>query len=384
VIAFLPALLALPFLVLAFVNVWRWPRVSLRSVAHEPSEGSLSVLIPARNEASTIEECVENVLRQGAIVREVLVYDDGSEDDTAQRVDLLHLRDPRVVLVAGSALPGGWYGKPHACMRLAEQARAPWILFLDADARLAKGAAAAILTTAVARDVTLLACWPGFLLHRAAEKMLLPMLNFFVFTIFPTVLSLRSNDERFGLAHGACILAHRETYHRLGGHLMVKSELFEDTRLARMWRSENERSLCLDGQDVVAVRMYDSMRGIWNGFVKNFFPGFRSELTFWLFLAFHALVFLVPWVMLPFSWNTEWFWGMALAVGAVLIIRLAFAFRFGFARWATLLHPLAEAFLLAGGMASWWKWKHGQGVEWRGRRYQKSALGPSSKGGFAR
>ncbi|MBM4156350.1 MAG: hypothetical protein FJ221_15170 [Lentisphaerae bacterium] len=76
----------------------------------------------------------------------------------------------------------------------------------------------------------------------------------------------------------------RDEYLRTGGHAMVRRELFEDTTLARAWRAAGRSGLCVDGQDVVRVRMYDSLEAIWAGFQKNVYPAFRHEASFWLFL----------------------------------------------------------------------------------------------------
>lgn len=166
------------------------------------------------------------------------------------------------------------------------------------------------------------------------------------------------------------MLFHAHTYRRLGGHELVSRELFEDTALAREWRRLGERSLCFDGQDVVRVRMYRSFGELWSGFRKNFYPAFRTEIGFWIFLLFHAAVFLVPFAMVlrcavthdPCS--ASW-----VAAGAVLAMRLVQALRFRYPWWSSFLHPFAEIVLLAVGLSSWWSIRSGRGVAWKGRQY---------------
>ena len=75
-------------------------------------------------------------------VLEVLVYDDHSRDRTPQIVAAYARGDRRVRLVAPTELPEGWCGKTFACARLAGEAEGRWLLFLDADARLRRNAAA--------------------------------------------------------------------------------------------------------------------------------------------------------------------------------------------------------------------------------------------------
>jgi chlorobactene glucosyltransferase len=343
-------------LIVVLANALLWPKAG----GAGPSPAlRVSILIPARNEESNIAQCIQRSLEQGASVHEVLIYDDHSEDRTADLVQQAAAADSRVRLIDPDPLPADWCGKNFACSRLASHATGDWLLFLDADARLMPGAVDAIANAAITRRLTFLSCWPGFNLHSFAEKMLMPMLNCVVFTIFPAPLSLIRNEPSLGLAHGACLMIQRAAYEKLGGHALVKGEIFEDTRLAQTWRTLGERSLCLDGQDVVRVRMYAGLNEIWLGFQKNFFPAFRHQAMFWLFLVFHFTVFLAPFLILN--------WPAALLI---ILARLVLAIRFGQPWWSALLHPVAEVFLLCLGVSSWWQCRVGSGVTWKGRVYR--------------
>lgn len=341
-------------LLLAAVNVVFWPRIRAGD-ANPP--GKVSILIPARNEEARLPATLEAALDQPG-VSEILVYDDHSTDSTAAVIHRFASLDPRVRRIEPLPLPEGWCGKTFACHTLAQQASSPWLLFLDADSILAHAAVPAIVAEAHRRQVTLLSCWPRQEMESFWEKLLMPMLNFVVFSLYPAPLALlRRTDPSLGLAHGALMLARRDAYWRVGGHESVRGELFEDTVLARLWRRRGEFSLCLDGQEVVRTRMYDGLRQLWRGFQKNFRPAFHLRLTFWLFLTLHAFLFLGPFVALNLP-----------AAACVLGIRLLLAWRFRHPVWSCFVHPAAEIFLLALGLSSWWRFGHG-GVEWKGRRY---------------
>lgn len=294
-------------------------------------------------------------------VVEVIICDDQSEDRTAEVVERFALQDERIRLIRPGPPPQGWCGKPYACQKLAETANSPWLAFLDADAVLAPASLPAIVQAAQQYKVSFLSCWPGLKMEGAWEKILMPMLNFVVFTLYPAPLALSRKDPSLGLAHGALILARRDVYFKVGGHAAVRNELFEDTASARLWRARGEASLCLDGQDVVSTRMYAGLGEIWAGFQKNFFPAFGTRIGFWSFLALHAVAFLGPFLFL--AWP---------AAACVLAMRALLSARFRHPVWSVFFHPAAELFLLALGLTSWWRFSHGRGVEWKGRAYKRA------------
>jgi hypothetical protein len=159
----------------------------------------------------------------------------------------------------------------------------------------------------------------------------------------------------------------------------VREQLFEDVRLAQVWRGRGQASLCLDGQRVVRVRMYRSPAEIWGGFQKNFFPAFRSGRSFGAFLALHALVFLLPFALAPLVFARAGAWPFAPAAACVLLTRAALAWRFEHPWWSVLVHPLAEAILVALGVSSWLRCRTGRGVVWKGRLYRERASARSAR-----
>ncbi|MDZ4199107.1 MAG: glycosyltransferase family A protein, partial [Kiritimatiellia bacterium] len=199
---------------LVALNMFGWPRIVPGASA--PS-GSVSILIPARNEEKFIGRALDSALADTGAVLEALVYDDHSTDDTAKLVLDRAAHDPRIRLVTPQPLPEGWCGKPFACARLAAEARGDWFLFLDADVVLLPRAVDAIVAEAIHRRTTFLSCWPGLVMVGFWEKVFMPMLNFVVFTLFPTPISMTSKKPALGLAHGACILTLAETYRQIGG-----------------------------------------------------------------------------------------------------------------------------------------------------------------------
>ena len=95
----------------------------------------LAVLIAAHNAARHIEDALRSVIVQsGEYVAEVIVVDDGSTDDTAERVRRVGAGDPRVRVL--QIEHGGISVARNACLA-AVGPETDWITFLDADDQFA-------------------------------------------------------------------------------------------------------------------------------------------------------------------------------------------------------------------------------------------------------
>lgn len=94
----------------------------------------LSVVVPAYNASDHIEASLRSILAQKNVALEVLVVDDGSNDDTVEKVTRF-LEDVRV-----SLLNGPNEGPARARNKGVEEARGKYIAFADADDDVLPGA----------------------------------------------------------------------------------------------------------------------------------------------------------------------------------------------------------------------------------------------------
>lgn len=91
----------------------------------------VSVLLPFRNAGSTLGYCLESILSQTLTDFELLAVDDGSEDDSVQRVCALAGQDPRLRL-----LRPGRCGLVRVLNLGLKEATAPLVARMDADDRM--------------------------------------------------------------------------------------------------------------------------------------------------------------------------------------------------------------------------------------------------------
>ena len=98
-----------------------------------PNPPRVSVIVPACNEARSIESAVRSLLRQDYPNLEVVLVNDRSTDETGEIMNRLATEYPQVTVVHIDRLPGGWLGKNHALWAGGRHASGEILLFTDAD-----------------------------------------------------------------------------------------------------------------------------------------------------------------------------------------------------------------------------------------------------------
>src|SRR2546425_8306957 len=92
----------------------------------EPSAGSVTVIVPARNEEAVIAACIASLANQPEIA-EILVVNDQSTDGTARVVSGLMEKIPNLRLLESGGLPDGWVGKNRSEeRRVGKECRSRW------------------------------------------------------------------------------------------------------------------------------------------------------------------------------------------------------------------------------------------------------------------
>lgn len=328
-----------------------WNLAILRMPTAAPPPGTaVSILIPARNEEKGIEGAVRVALASTGVAIEVVVLDDHSEDRTTAIVEGLAREDDRVRLERAPPLPPGWSGKQHACHVLGQRAAHDVLMFVDADVRLAPGAAAASRFL-LSREVGLASGFPREATVTFAKRLIIPMIHLLLLGYLPMALMRRREDIGLGAGCGQFIIARKDAYLQAGGHAAIRRSLHDGLMLPRAFRRAGLRTDLFDATTLASCRMYDGARAVWFGLSKNATEGMATPraLPVWttLLLAGHVL----PWIGLPAALalgGSPFAAGcFAAAIGANLLLRGALAWRFWQDRASVLCHPLAMLVMLA-------------------------------------
>jgi 4,4'-diaponeurosporenoate glycosyltransferase len=252
--------------------LWRLPG-TVRPRPDAPRR-TIAVVVPARDEASSLPDLLATVLGQLRPGDDCVVVDDRSQDGTA---DVARAAGARVV--EAPDLPAGWAGKPHACWVGAQATEGALVVFVDADVRLAPGTLDAVQAEQ-ARRSGIVSVQPWHDARRPYEKL---SLLFNIVALGGGAFSPLRDHYRQRIAYGPVLAIDRETYERTGGHAnaAVRGAVAEDLALARVVG----RSTSFAGRSLATFRMYPGgVRPLVEGWTKYVATG-AASVPWWAGMA---------------------------------------------------------------------------------------------------
>ena len=332
----------------------------------------ISAIVPARNEEDNIGACVGSLLEQGQGI-EIIVAEDSSSDATAGIVSKIATAAGNVTLVTVPPLPPGWVGKNHAIHVGVQHATGEWLLFTDADTRLAKRVLRGVVDWAEKEKLDLVSFSPPQQMETWWERAVIPLVYGLLARLYPFV-RVNSPTDKLAAANGQFILVRREAYRSIGGHEALRAEILEDVALARRAKQAGFRIWFGSGDGIVTTRMYRKFSAMWEGWTKNVFLLFGSNRSaVWKAATELALRGWLPpllgLLLLLAGGPAKWA-GIALVLFSVVehlryLRTLKTPDR---TRIAALLVPGSFLlFLLL--LNSERRYSRNRGVEWKGRRY---------------
>jgi chlorobactene glucosyltransferase len=372
-------LLAVPWLV-PFLTLPRLARRRPDLIDAPLSSGRLvSVIIPARNEATTIATVIRSILETSYSPMELLVVDDRSTDDTAAVVEGL-ATDSRLRLIRGEELPDGWYGKPWACVQGYRQARGELLLFTDADTKHQPRLLAHAVGALEQEEASLVTVSPIQRCMTFWERLVMPQIWFLLSLRYHPRTVNRARRSTDVIANGQFILTTRAAYETAGTHAAVRGEVAEDLAMAQTYLGRGLKLHFAFAERLMETRMYQGLAPLVEGWSKNIYLGGRRS-----FPDEPLRRSLVPAMLIL----AMLFW---LAPPAVLMLTLAvpsvgqlgpavFATGLSVLFWTLISHgmkipavyglgyPLGALMSLYIILRS--TWRGGRRVEWRGRVYSE-------------
>lgn len=334
--------------------------------------GAVTIVVATLDEAHRIARCLEGLIAQGPLVREMIIVDSGSTDGTVELVRDAMKRDARIRLLRDDPLPDGWIGKVWALQHGLTHATAEWMLGIDADTEPKAGMAAGVLAAAMMHRYDAVSFSPRFVITTAAERWLQPALLVTLIYRFGAA-GTDSAGERV-MANGQCFLARRTTLLSVGGYSIARGSFSDDVTLARHLVRAGHRVGFLDGSRLYDVRSYTSAREAWREWGRSLdLKDSTTPKRQWADVLFLLMVQGTPLpvllVMVFLGARTP----LVATSAALLLVRVLLQFalagsydRRGIAFWMSpLADPLAALRILLSTLR--------RPREWRGRVYPLSS-----------
>lgn len=337
----------------------------------------LSVVVPARDEASAIGRAIGSLLAQDYPDLEIIAVDDRSTDATGDVLRELAAHDPRLLTMRVDELPAGWLGKNHALWRGAGAATGDWILFTDADVVFAQGALRRAVAYAVDEELDHLTLAPRLV---ARGFWLRAFIAFFAYAFVALWGAYLANDPKTkrGVGIGAFNLVRATAYERIGTMRALSLRPDDDIRLGRRLRGFGFRQRVLNGNELLSVEWYPSLRAAISGLEKSTY----SSMDYRLIDSVAALLFLGATMVWPFVGIIA-LGGIDRLLLAVVIACLAIGLIETYRQAIGPLSPsaLVVALVLPFSAACWGYaiarsvyFAETRGVRWRGTTYPLSLL----------
>ncbi len=336
---------------------------------------SVSVVVPAKDEASTLADAMRTRLAEDYPELEIVLVDDRSTDGSGAIADGLADRHGQLRVLHLEELPRGWLGKVHALQQGAEAATGEWLLLTDADVHIAPGTLRRAVAHCEQRSLDFLAMVPRL---RPVSTLLDATLVVFLQLISMGLRhrAVEDPDSEVGMGSGSFTLVRRSLLleHRLLER--VRLEVADDLALGLAAKAAGLRCSVLLGGETVQVTFYPSLGAMFRGSEKNGYAvlGRYSLWRTWL----SSLAFLGVWLA-PLLALAAWWQPAVQILGAVTLV-LATVQLGGLARsngWSpivALLWPVGATLFAAMMIRSGWLgWRRG-GLVWRDSFYPTDML----------
>jgi len=241
---------------------------------------TISIIVPARDEASAIEESLEHLLKVCYPRLEVIAIDDRSTDETGVIMDrMAAFHDSRLKVIHVTELPAGWLGKNHALALGAAESNADFLLLTDGDVMIDPLTLRRAMSVVHDRKLDHLVLLPEIVTSTFLE---IALINFFCLllmttTQFPLVRWSWFKNAYLGV--GAFNLVRRTAYDAIGGFSKLQLEVADDLMLGRSIKHAGLLQDVYGGQKNVWVKWQQG--GVWSivkGLEKNAFAASRYSM----------------------------------------------------------------------------------------------------------
>ncbi|MHC8441583.1 MAG: glycosyltransferase [Candidatus Eutrophobiaceae bacterium] len=330
----------------------------------------ITVLIPARNEATHIGATLAGLKAQGTLGGVILI-DDQSDDDTADVARQSGLGGLHII--SGSLPPAGWSGKLWALEQGLQKVHTQYALLLDADIVLQSALLPSLLDKLETDNLDMASLMVTLRMQTFWERMLLPAFVFFFKLLYPFRLVNHARIPMVAAAAGGIILIRKRVLDDLGGFASLKGALIDDCSLAAKAKALGGRIWIGLSHDARSIRRQDGLSPILRMVRRTAYSQLRfSPMLLLLCTLLMAAAFPLPLLGLAYCVVMGEPLHGAWAAATLFIMLAVYAPTVQYYRLPLLCLPGILIAGIAFLIASWHSaldYHFGQGAEWKGRRY---------------
>ena len=323
----------------------------------------VSVLIPARDEESTLPNLLPALRAQSLTPFEVIVIDDHSTDRTATIAT-----EAGFTVMRPPPLAEGWCGKTWALHHGVKASQGDILVFLDADTEPHPDFLKRLVATRQQLG-GLVSVQPFHRTEKPYEQLSM-LFNLVGLMAVPM-------GKSCGVAFGPAMATSRVDYDRIGGHAAVAGKVVEDWFLGHLYEKAGLPVSAYIGEGLIDYRMYPGgFHDMVVGFAKNFATA-AGEVRW-------------PWMLGVLLWLSGLFWAAwclpasllgwplvgdpapltnLILYGAFAVQLLVLSWRVGSFHWICPVFPIPVLCFLGVFILAILNLKRGT-IEWKGRRFK--------------
>jgi glycosyltransferase involved in cell wall biosynthesis len=348
------------------------PALELEEPATPPAP-RVSIITAARNEEREIRAALQSILHLDYPNYEIIAVNDRSEDRTGTILEEMRADNPQLRVIHVDTLPDGWLGKNHALFAGANASSGDLILFSDADVKFSRTSLTRAVGYMQRKNIDHVTVAPRLELGTVPLSLAVQFF-FMAFTVYMRPWKARDPKSKHFMGIGAFNLMKREAYERAGTMARIALRPDDDIMLAKILKQSGARQHIVNGQDMLSVHWYYTLREMVAGLQKNAFAGLKYSVILAAGAILGILIFNI-WPFIAVFVTT----GLVrtLNIGVCLLLMTMYAggaYRMRGRAWLAIAYPAAAAIFIYILVTATARTVFGRGIAWRGTRYSLEDL----------
>lgn len=335
-------------------------------------KSTITVAIPARNEDSSLNDCIEAVLADKYPKLEVIVYDDDSHDNTAEIIKQYAQNGVR--FIKGGKVPPGWLAKNYAYQKLLNNSSGEYILFMGANVRISDNTINELINYISSNGLEMVSIIPKVYPIGLLNVLVQPIRYWW------EISWLKIFKSKTPPSLGTCWIVSRKALINNGGFNSFKNSIIPESHFAK--RFNNHRSYrFIQSPRRNSITNHYTFSDQLESSIRNRYPQLhRKPENVMLMTLIYTLIILLPFILLPYllinlEFNNLLSWVYFMTVFLIIINHFIISkitnVKFSFISFFNFPFVVAADILMI--HISMFKYEFGE-VSWRGRNISRQTM----------